>query len=265
MKMSNDVELYAFVGGYIRQPKDLMFKDYGVGELFSLPIPFFAVKHGNSWVAIDTGMNRKVAADHAAIWGEMIAGMFTPTMKDEDTFEDQVKSKLNLTPRDFDAVILTHGHLDHAGDLGAFRDTNVPIYVQKAEYEVLKQAIGPGVLGYIPDDLKYFDKLNFKIIEGVLDLFNDGTVVTFPIPGHTPGMQSVIVKTAKRTFAIVSDACNTIEQLEKLLLPAVSADVSQSLQGMYICKVLGVMGAEVIPMHDLEYWKNKPLAPKTFK
>jgi N-acyl homoserine lactone hydrolase len=263
--MNDDVQLYGFIGGYIRQPKDLMFKDYGKGEIFSIPIPFFVVKHGNSLVAIDTGMSRNVAIDHVAQWGEMLASMLTPKMKVQDTFEEQVKAKLNVTPKDFDAVILTHGHLDHAGDIGAFRDTNVPIYLQKAEYEVIKQAIGTGVLGYIPDDLKYFNKLNFKPIEGLLDLFKDGTVVTFPMPGHTAGMQAVLVKAANRTFAIMSDACNTIEQLEKFLLPAVSADVSQSVQGLYISQLLGIMGAEVVPMHDEGYWKNKPLAPKTFE
>ncbi len=263
--MAEKVQLFAFNGGYIKQPKSLMFKDSPEGELFSLPIPFFVIRHGTSLVAIDTGMNRNVALDHVSHWGEMISGILTPTMKVEDTFEEQIKSKLGAKPQDFSAVILTHGHLDHSGDLEAFKDTKVPIYVQKPEFEVLKQAMGPGVLGYIPGDLKHFDRLNFKPIEGLLDLFNDGTVVVFPMPGHTPGMQAVLVRTDKRTLAVVSDVCNTLEQLEKVLQPTMAADLAQSVQGLYICQLLQSMGAEIIPMHDLAYWENKPLAPQAFE
>ncbi len=262
--MGEEVRLFAFIGGYIKQAKELMFKDWETG-MFSLPIPFFVVKHGSSFVAIDTGMSRQVAVDHVAHWGEMLAGMFTPTMTVDDTFRAQVKSKLGLAPGDFAAVILTHGHLDHSGDIGAFAGTKVPIYVQKPEHDLLKEAAGNGVLGYIKDDLKEIARLNIKPIDGVLDLFGDGTVVAFPMPGHTPGMQAVLVRTGDRTFAVMSDVCNTIEQVDKLLQPAVAGDPGQCQQALHVARLLRIMGAEIIPMHDIGYWANKPLAPESFR
>lgn len=261
--MSRDVQIYAFTGGSIKQPEELMFKGSEAGGFIMHPIPFFVIRHGSSYVAVDTGMSKKVAADYVSHWGEALAGMFTPYMKPEDAFSVQVKNKLGLAPADFSSVVLTHGHLDHSGEIEAFRDTGVPIYIQKTELEVIKQALGPeGVLGYIAAEFKPIEKLNFKPIDGVFDLFGDESVVLFPMPGHTPGMQALLVKTDKRTYVIASDACNTVEQLEKTLEPYVCADASHSLQGLHILKVLKIMGAEIIPMHDSEYWEKLPLAPK---
>lgn len=264
--MAEDVKLYAFVGGHIKQPKEMMFKGCTDGGFVYHPIPFFVVKHGKSYTAIDTGMHRKVAVDYASYWGEFLSGVFTPTMSLEDVFSTQVKAKLGLEPRHFESVILTHGHLDHSGDIETFKDTGVPIYVQKSEYEIIKQARSPeGVMGYIAEEFQYLDHLNFKPFNGVLDLFNDGTVVAFPMPGHTMGMMSVLVKTNKKTFIIASDAVNTIDQLDRVLEPYVCADVSHSIQGLHVLGVMRLMGAEVIPMHDHSYWENKPLAPEPFE
>lgn len=263
--MSRDVQMFAFSSGSIQQPEELMFKGCNASGFISHPIPFFVIRHGSSYVAVDTGLSRKVAVDYVAHWGEALSGMFKPEMKPEEAFEVQIKSKLGLTPADFHSVVLTHGHLDHTGEIGVFSNTGVPIYVQKTELEIIRQALKPeGVLGYIADEFKSFDRLNFKPIEGVYDLFGDETVVAFPMPGHTMGMQALLVKTAKRTYVIASDACNTVEQLEKTLEPYVCADPGHSIQGLYILKVLKIMGAEIIPMHDSSYWKNVPLAPKPF-
>lgn len=264
--MSGDVQIFAFVGGSIKQPEELMFKDHSVGGFITHPIPFFVVKHGESFVAVDTGMSRKVSEDFASHWGEQIAALFSPTMKAEDVFGVQIKNKLGLTPGDFHSVILTHGHLDHAGEIGVFKNTGIPIYIQKPEYDVIELALGAeGVLGYIRDEFRDIEQLNFKKINGVFDLFGDGSVVLFPMPGHTMGMQAVLVKTAGRLYVIASDACNTVEQMDKVLEPYVCADPSHSIQGLHILKIMKLIGAEVIPMHDSAYWESVPLAPQPFE
>lgn len=263
--MPADVQIFAFVGGSIEQPEELMFKDRLGGGTIAHPIPFFVLKHRESFVAVDTGMSEKVSEDFVSHWGEQIAAIFKPTMMAGDAFRVQIKKKLGLDPQDFHSVILTHGHFDHSGDIGAFKNTGVPIYIQKPEYDVIRQALGTeGVLGYIREEFKDIEELNFKQINGVFDLFGDGSVVLFPMPGHTMGMQAVLVKGARRLYVIASDACNTIEQMDETLEPFVCADSGHSIQGLHILKIMKFMGAEIIPMHDSSYWERVPLAPQPF-
>ena len=110
------------------------------------------------------------------------------------------------------------------------------------------------------------NELNIKPIDGVLDIFGDQTVVAFPTPGHTPGHQSLLVKQSSgKNLVIAADAMYTLENMWDAIPPGLAWDIPQSTQGLYIFKAMKFMGAEVVPSHDPEYWKNKPLVPKMFK
>jgi hypothetical protein len=37
------------------------------------------------------------------------------------------------------------------------------------------------------------------------------------------------------------------------------------LQGLYTFRMMKYVGAEIVPSHDPEYWKDKPLAPQKLK
>jgi hypothetical protein len=57
----------------------------------------------------------------------------------------------------------------------------------------------------------------------------------------------------------------TIKNMRDAIPPAVAWDIPQSLEAFYIFKVRKHLGADIVPSHDPDYWKNKPLAPKVFK
>ena len=256
---AKDVELYGFVGGYIDLVKAGLVKAGTPDEKVKIPIPFFVIKHGKDYVVFDAGMSPTVATDPVAAWGEKLTGWYKPIMKPEEALSSQLKTKLKLEPKNIKAIILSHGHLDHAGDLQAFK--GVPVYVQKTEYDTIQKALDPtaGVLGYIVPDLK---DANYKVINGVVDFFGDGTVIIVPLTGHTMGLQGAIVKTAKKTFALVSDAVNFEEQLDKTIELNGPKDPALALQELYIAQMLRLMGLEVVPMHDPDYWAKRTLAPK---
>lgn len=125
-----EVSVYAFICGILKTQTQYLLKDTRVGIPFDIPVTFFLIKHGDSWVAVDTGNNAMVAKDPVGYWGEAVVKAYTPVMKDYEEFKVQTK-KLGITPKDIKVVIESHGHLDHAGAIDNFRGTEVPIYFQK--------------------------------------------------------------------------------------------------------------------------------------
>jgi N-acyl homoserine lactone hydrolase len=259
----SDVEVYAFKCGILKTRTEKILKDTRVGVPMDIPVPFFLIRHGASWVAFDTGNNAKVATEPVKYWGEVLVKAYTPVMDPSEEFKVQIK-KLGLTPKDISCVIISHGHLDHAGAIEDFRGTNVPIYIQKAEIGAIKKGVAAGRnSGYIPEDFKYMDELNVKPLEGVFDIFGDRTVVAFPTPGHTPGHQSVLVNTgAPKSWIFASDACYTLENMAASIPIGFYWDLDQAMQALYIFKVMHFTGDRIIPMHDPAFWSARPLAPE---
>jgi len=260
-----DVTAYAFVCGILKTQTQYLLKDTRVGTPFDIPVTFFVVKHGADWVAFDTGNNAMVAKDPVAYWGEAVTKAYYPVMKDYEEFHNQIK-KLGIAPKDLKAVIVSHGHLDHAGAIDNFKGTDVPIYLQKKELELIKKAVAEGKkTAYIPEDFKVMGQLNIKGVDGVLDLFGDQSVVAFPTPGHTEGHQSLLVRQSKgHPLVLAADAMYTLENMQDAIPPGLAWDVPRSLQALYAFKAMKLIGAEVVPSHDPGYWKNKPVGPHVF-
>jgi N-acyl homoserine lactone hydrolase len=261
-----EVKAHAFICGILKTQTQYLLKDTRIGTAFDIPVTFFVIKHGKDWVAFDTGNNAMVAKDPVAYWSEPVTKAYYPVMKDYEEFQIQIK-KLGIAPKDFKAVIISHGHLDHAGAIDNFKGTDVPIYLQKKELELIKKAIDSGTkTAYIPDDFKVLNDLNIKTVDGLFDVFGDQTLVAFPTPGHTEGHQSLLVKQAGgKNIVLAADAMYTLENMQEAIPPGLAWDIPQSLQALYIFKAMNYIGAEVVPSHDPEYWKSVVLAPKAFK
>lgn len=259
------VTVYAFIGGILKTQTQNILKDTRVGTPLDIPITFFLIQHGDAWVAFDTGNNAMVARDPVAWWSEPLVQAFTPVMQVEDEFQMQIK-KLKLTPAKLHAAILSHGHLDHAGAIENFRGTNVPVYLQKKELAAVQQAIAANKQTvYLPADFRFIDEINIQAIEGVFDLFGDGTVVAFPTPGHSVGHQSLLVKCANgKNLVLAADAMYTLENMEQHVQPAIAWNIDQTMECLDLFKAMTYLDVEVIPSHDPGYWKDKPLAPLPF-
>jgi len=259
------IEVYAFLCGILKTQTQYLLKDTRVGTPMNIPVPFLLIKHGKDWVAFDTGNNAMCAKDPVKYWGKKVTDAYMPVMKDYEEFHVQTK-KLGVEPKAIKCAIVSHGHLDHAGSIDNFKGTKVPLYFQKKELEVIKKAVASGKkTAYIPDDFKVMDKLNIKAIDGVFDIFGDGTLVVFPTPGHTPGHQSILIKGWDgKNLVYAADAMYTIENMVDAIPPGLYWNMPQAMEALYIFKIMKQMGAEVAPAHDPTYWKKQTLAPKTF-
>ncbi len=117
-------------------------------------------------------------------------------------------------------VVLTHGHVDHAGGCGAFRTNK--IYLSSKDFSMAKIHMSKFVRKiYVSSSNKilkvkkdissyiYVDNSKVKFVSlndnDVFDL-GDIHVHTYALPGHTKGMMTLLIEEDK--LLLLGDSCN---------------------------------------------------------
>ena len=156
------------------------------------------IKGSNREILVDTGSTAAMFREKGAEETDIIST------------EDGLK-KLGVTPEEIDTVILTHLHCDHVELAYLFK--NAAFIVQKKE---LEYAAHPHPLDadlYVP---RYWENIKFDVIDG--DKKIEPGISVFLSPGHSPGGQSIEIKTASGTVIIPGFCCvgDTFKQTEAM-------------------------------------------------
>jgi len=143
-----------------------------------MPVYVHVIDHPDARVLVDTGMTE-----------------LHPAMADMDP-RLQPLSEQDFDLAGIDIVVNTHLHADHCGGNHLF--AGKPIYVQRRElddarskddYTIREWVEAPGVQ-YVPVDGEH------ELLPGLR---------LVPAPGHTPGMQMVVVETGGRPVIVGGD------------------------------------------------------------
>ncbi len=209
----------------------------GYGKRVWIPIYVFLIKGSDRNILVDTGLEQFVVPDHVRReYGLEIV-----------EFEDALKSH-GLLPEDIDIVIHTHLHNDHCEN--DYKCTNARIVVQRAEYDFF---LNPHPLDhrYYPDLL---DGLDIELVEGDLTLM-EGIDLIFS-PGHTPGGQSVAVRTSAGLAVITGFCCNALNFPTNgpAVAPGVHTDAITAYESANRIREVAEI---LIPLHDLSIGKTK--------
>ena len=138
--------------------------------------------------------------------------------------------------------------------------TNAIVYVQELELPFAEHPPIYQQSSYVAADFAGVTK--WKRLDGEFDLFNDGQLVIFPTPGHTPGHQSLMVKLKGGSVILVGDAAFDQEKMTRRCLPGMlwspdamisSWDRIEDMQRRH--------EARLILTHDLAWHENVKLAP----
>lgn len=189
--------------GYLECDKGFVTLGRDMGKDVRIPVHCFLIKHPKGNVLIDTGF----ASNFKTTWGKRLK-FFKPIL--ENDVVDYLK---DIT---INYIINTHLHIDHSENNAFFKDAE--IIVQKQEFEATCNPKPYQVLAYAD---KIDKTLNYKLIEGSLDLFGDGTIKIVKTAGHTEGHQSVFLNVNGKKAFIAGDSCYTSENLKYNCLPGI--------------------------------------------
>ncbi|WP_164974693.1 N-acyl homoserine lactonase family protein [Halegenticoccus tardaugens] len=106
-----------------------------------------------------------------------------------------------VTPDDIDMVVLTHLHHDHAANIDLF--SNAEFVVQRKEVVAARNPLPIVANAYIEGTVERLHEYELLLIDGDAQL-RKGIELLFT-PGHTEGMQSVVVETMDGPYALIAD------------------------------------------------------------
>jgi len=138
---------------------------------------------------------------------------------------EQLVAQLGIKPEQVTKIIITHMHIDHVGGMEnlSFPQLypNAKFYVQKKEYDFwFKNPLAKKApFKWLQERLA--NTVSIKDLEGSPRLVMvDGDKVIAPdmelllIPGHTPGLQGVLVNTAKGPVVVASDCAHVAKSFK---------------------------------------------------
>jgi N-acyl homoserine lactone hydrolase len=102
-----------------------------------------------------------------------------------------------------------------------------------------------------------------RLIDGDLDVFDDGSVTLISTPGHTPGSQSLLVHLRNSGFIILSgDVVHLEENFAKSRVPSLNTDKQASVESMdKIRKIIKTYNATMFINHDKKQTDGLKLLP----
>ncbi len=219
------------------------FKEGGDDETLVIPVPAWLIRHPKGIVLFDTGMHPDLASDTP--FRELVSGFFEVGLHDERLVTAQLAAR-DVDPADVDIVVASHLHFDHTGGLAQIPDARV--LIQRDEWEA-----------GVDDDLaaaNFFRREEYDLghdrvlLDGAHDVFDDGTVICLPTPGHTPGHQSLVLRTAEREVVLCGDCAYFESTLAGGPLPPIGHDRKLQQRSIKTLRARKDDGALVIPGHD---------------
>jgi len=223
----------------------------------TIPVSMWLIEHAKGLVVFDTGNNVAVSDGNCKkYWPAGFCDLLAPSQKRDDVVDMQLK-KLGYSADRVKAVITSHSHLDHIGNIKMFPKA-VHVIQKKELYQAWwpeKFQRGAFVMGDFDGtatDLNYFE------LDGDYDLFGDGSITILATPGHTLGHQSIRVKTAAgNTYVITGDAVWMQENLDGY--PAgLNYSVKDYTSSVNRLKAIrDLENAEIMMSHDQDQWRAK--------
>jgi len=227
------------------------------GDRVVVPVPFYVIEHRDGVALFDCGLPLSLRDPQDSYLVALRQQGLDVTFEPQDTVTSHLE-RLDIDPARVRYVVLSHLHFDHAG--GLHQVPNATLVVQRREWEAGCDA-ELARRYFLP---RRFFQLGHAVtlIDGAHDLFGDGSVTCVPSFGHTPGHQSLRVRSAGGDHLLVSDACYHHGVVETRRFPS-SAD--HAAMNRSLDTLLAMRDAETVLVygHDPAQWGETPVLRAT--
>lgn len=249
-----DIRLYVLDTGLIQCADHALYSPTAPpGTYAEMSVRSYLVAHPDGLLLWDTGIADSIAARPD---GERLND--THVFRVPVTLRSQLEA-LDHAPADIGLLGLSHLHIDHVGNLDLF--PHATALMQRAEYDA---AYGPDAeaLTYIPETYAALDRAKIQKVTGRHDVFGDGTVVTVPLPGHTPGHQGLLVALPETgPVLLAGDLAYSVADYTARAIRALNFDLDASRQSIDAAKALEATGVNVWLHHDIDAQRKIKTAP----
>ncbi len=175
----------------------------GYGTKLQAPVMMFYVEGNGQRILFDTGCCDPESA----------AKYHYPFVRKPEEDPTRALEAIRVHPSEIDIVVASHLHWDHCYNHELF--TGARFLIQRIElqfaaapFPIFANAYEAPTTGMTPP----YSRTVFEVLDGDLDLA-DGLKVVFA-PGHTPGMQCLLVNTGEGVYYIAGDNVGLYDNLE---------------------------------------------------
>lgn len=243
--------------------------------------PCYLIRRGSDYMMWDVGLTDALVDSDAHLSHTDPPGIDSElTISASRTLIGQLAT-LHLRPDDIKYVGVASSVLDHTGNIGLFKHSELLIdekeyaYWQSPTYaKLVKEYYNP--IAWADGD-KFARAMNKVLIphSEPYDVFHDGTVLIYPAPGHTPGQRIVLVRLPESgPYLITGDVYNLRElrqwQLEGVTGAAFDRDhrpttdeaaLEAAKSQAFVEQLAKETGAKVILPHDFGDFFAMPAFP----
>lgn len=180
------------------------------------PIKIYAhvVRHPtHGFFLVDTGVSERLAKDPAGVGVGWVLRTFAGVK--EMRPEPSTSAVIEAEGTPLQGVFMTHLHLDHVSGLPDV-PKHVPIYTgpREAEASLFANLFTQGTNNRLLDGRPPLEELQIPKdpdgnLEGVLDVFGDGSFFAILTPGHTSGHLAYLARTTTGPVLLTGDVCHT--------------------------------------------------------
>ncbi len=209
------------------------------GAIVDAPVIAWYIEGGENKILVDTGGGDPTS---------QYASRFMPYKREKHQDLENILKSVGITCEEIDIVIVSHLHWDHCAGNKLFR--NARIIVQKQELEAARSPF-PVQHGYVKELIEGVD---YTIISGDTEIEKGITAIL--TPGHTYGLQGVLVATSKTRYFIASDTIGMFSNLE--CKPPLIGGIYVDMKLYYeTFKRIEKLEAVILPSHDIKIFDKE--------
>lgn len=240
----------------------------GIGDPYDVTCPAHLIDHPEGTVLFDTGVSYDLVTEpetYGPNGAPQLADLVAAVDMDADQQLDRLLDDAGYAPADVDYLIMSHLHTDHAGNIDLFTDAEIVVHEDELQYAFAPTAPVQELL-YTDGDLAPLrdPAYDVRTVTGPFDAFGDGSVVTVPTPGHSPGHQSLRVELPEAgTVVLGADVANHRDGYEAELLPAFTWALDDAVHSIrQVRDLIDRTGADLYLAHDRDDQAALPEPPE---